>query len=146
MRHVSYSYKTTQANTQYVELENNDFEYIQVTVLQLTSYMAELSVSRNKSLKEILRWYKTANKHCPYSTLLKSNNSPQSFLAGIINNFQFGTQKDFTEKQILTLEYLINTTIDIIEYTKNEIHISLQKDTIPDKILFQNKIFEFHRE
>ena len=66
MEKINYNIKSTSANTDYLSLEANDMATIQITVLGLLTYMTELSISKDKDIRDFTKWFTTSDKryHC----------------------------------------------------------------------------------
>jgi len=101
--------------------------------------MNELSITRDSDLKEFVKWYVTSNKQLPFSTNFKKYNSPQSFIAGVLNNFLYNNQGNFTSTQIQHLEFIINTFTQL----SKEVHIQLQKLSDNQEVVFKEKLLDF---
>lgn len=141
MEKINYNIKSTSANTDYLSVEPHDMATIQVSVLGLLTYMTELSISKDKDIRDFTKWFTTPDKRYHYNSKLKRHNSPQSFLAGTINNLQFGNQKDFSLTQLQTIQDIINLSVDIIDAIADDKGISLQQNKLFTKIWIQENIW-----
>lgn len=141
MEKINYNIKSTQANTDYLSLEQQDMATIQITVLGLLTYMTELSISKDKDIRDFTKWFTTADKRYHYNNKLKRYNSPQSYLAGTLNNIQFGSQKDFSLTQLQTIQEIVNTCVDVIEAIDEEKSINLQSNRMFTKLWIQENIW-----
>ena len=141
MYKINYQIKSTTSGTDYLSIDQKDNDTLMTTILSVMTYMQELSISRNKDIKEFVAWFNKPNKRFLYNTKLERHNSPQSLLAGVINNIQFGTQHDFSLIQLEAVQDIVNTSIDIIEAIKDAHNISLQKKPLFTKIFIQPTFF-----
>ncbi len=141
MHKINYTTKSTQANTIYVQLEDEDKQVLIQSLLSILTWMNELSISTDKDVKDFTKWFITTNKKYPYNSKLKKNNSPQSIIAGMLNNLVFGNQRDFSLTQLDLVQEISNTAIDIIELIKEEKKISLQDNPAFKKIWCQENIW-----
>jgi hypothetical protein len=141
MHKIHYNVKNTSANTDYLTLEQDDMGIIQVSVLGLLTYMTELSISKDKDIRDFTKWFTTSDKRYHYNNKLKRYNSPQSYLAGTINNLQFGHQKDFSLTQLQTIMDIINLSVDIIDAITDDKNITLQQNKLFTKIFIQENIW-----
>jgi hypothetical protein len=141
MQKINYDIKYTSASTDYLSLDNNDMATVQITVLGLLTYMTELSISKDKDVRDFTNWFTTADKRYHYNSKLKRHNSPQSFLAGTLNNIQFGNQRDFSLLQLQTIQEIVNTCVDIIDAIMESKGINLQENKMFTKIWIQENIW-----
>lgn len=141
MYKINYNVKTTSASTDYLYLDTNDMGVVQVSILGLLTYMTELSISKDKEVRDFTKWFTATDKRYHYNSKLKRYNSPQSFLAGIINNIQFGNQKDFSLTQLQTIQDIVNTCVDVIEALDGAKGINLQNNRLFTKIWIQENIW-----
>jgi hypothetical protein len=141
MQKINYSIKHTTAHTDYLSLDKTDMATVQVTVLALLTYMTELSISRDKDVRDFIKWFTSPDKRYHYNSRLKRQNSPQSYLAGTINNIQFGNQKDFSLTQLQTIQDIVNTCVDIIDAIMDDKGVSLQSNRMFTKIWIQENIW-----
>lgn len=141
MLKINYNIKHTSANTDYLSLENEDMATVQITVLGILTYMTELSISKDKDVRDFTKWFTTSDKRYHYNNKLKKHNSPQSYLAGTLNNIQFGNQKDFSLTQLQTIQDIVNTCVDIIDAMSAAKDINLQQNRLFNKIWIQENIW-----
>lgn len=140
MRKIYYNIKSTSATTNYMELSKEDMDFLINQVIQMQSYMSELSICPDKEIRDIVKWYNTPNKSLPYHSKWKKNNSPSSFIAGTLNNVMWGTQSDISEVQAQHLQNILNMFVDITE-ALTELKIDLQKASKPETLLFAENIW-----
>jgi hypothetical protein len=141
MHKINYHIKHTSANTDYLSLENDDMAIVQITVLGLLTYMTELSIAKDKDIRDFTEWFTTPDKRYHYNSKLKKYNSPQSYLAGTINNIQFGNQKDFSLTQLQTIQDIVNTSVDIIDAIMGAKNINLQQNRMFTKLWIQQNLW-----
>ena len=141
MHKINYTVKHTTANTDYLSLDQYDMEVVQLTVLGLLTYMTELSISKDREIRDFTKWFTSSDKRYPYNKKMSKSNSPQSFLAGTLNNIQFGNQKDFSLLQLQTIQTIVNTCIDIIEAIEDDKDVSLQQNKMFTRLWVQENIW-----
>lgn len=141
MRKILYNVKKTRVNTDYLQIEEEDMAVLQYNILGILMYMNELTISRNKDVRDFIKWFNTTNKKYHYNNKLKRHNSPQTLLAGCMNNIQFGYQYNFTLLQLEVLQDVINTSIDIISAIETELEIKLQERSMFEKVFIQENLW-----
>jgi hypothetical protein len=137
MHKINYNIKNTSATTDYLSLDQFDMDMVQVTILGLLTYMTELSIAKDKDIRDFTKWFTTPDKRYLFNKKLGRNNSPQSFLAGTLNNLQFGNQQDFSLIQLQTIQNIVNTCVDIIDAIAESKGIALQMNIKFDKLWVQ---------
>ena len=98
-RNIRYINKHTSANTNYREVSEEDMAFIQQELIRWLAVMSELDMARD----EDSRWVRDHWWHKRTDTLPKGRegqNTPASFIGGLVNNMVFGTQRDLTDKQM----------------------------------------------
>ena len=135
---IRYKTKVTKSNNNYYQIDKQDIDWLLGKLIQVQSYMGELSITKDVELKEIVKWYTSPNKTLPYSTYFKKNNSPNSMVSGIINNLLYGTQQDISEIQAEHLQYIINTFTDL----SSEADIPLQQNCDTQPVVFAREMFQ----
>jgi hypothetical protein len=141
MRKILYNVKKTRVNTDYLEIEQEDMAVLQFNILGILMYMNELSISKNKDVRDFHKWFNTTNKKYHYNNKLKRHNSPQSLLSGCMNNIQFGYQYNFTLLQLEVLQDVINTSIDILLAIEEVLEVKLQERKMFEKIFVQENLW-----
>lgn len=131
----------TSATTTYLEITPEDTQFLISKCIQLQSYFGELSLSKDKEVKDVYKWYTTSSKQLPYSNQMKRYNSPQSFIAGTLNNLMFGTQRDISETQSQNLQTIINAYTQMAECISKDYKVTLQKQANVDTILFVENLW-----
>jgi hypothetical protein len=140
---IFYTTKMTNANTTYLNIDDKDMEYLLSKCIQIQSYFGEISLTKNKDIKDVYRWYTTSTKTLPYSNTMKRYNSPQSFISGTLNNLMFGKQNQISDTQSQHLQNLINLFYQLTQIINTDYDINLQKDCNTDSILFVENILKF---
>ena len=142
IKKIVYDVKNTQASTQYITLPVEDKEIVVTSIIGVMCYMQELSLSKNQDIKDFINWFSRPHKRFLYNTKLSRNNSPQSYLAGTMNNLQFGTQQDFSLAQLEIVQDILNTSIDIIDAISEAHNIDLQNNQLFTKIWIQENVWQ----
>ena len=142
MHKIMYNIKRTRVNTDYLDIDRKDQDILEITILGLVAYMNELNLSKNKDVRDFMTWFHKPSKRYHYNHHLKRNNSPQSILAGMLNNLHFGYQYNFTLPQLEMLQDIINTCIDIINEIEKLHDIKLQQCPQFTKIWIQENMWE----
>jgi hypothetical protein len=142
IRKIAYDVKNTSATTTYISLPPEDKEVLVTSIIGVMCYMQELALSKNQDIKDFANWFSKPHKRFLYNTKLSRNNSPQSYLAGTMNNLQFGTQQDFSLVQLEIIQDILNTSIDIIDAINEEHNIELQTNQLFTKVWVQENIWQ----
>jgi len=138
---IRYEVKVTVSNNTYYTIEKQDKDWLVAKLIQVQSYMNELSITKDDDLKAFVKWYTSPNKTLPISTMFKRHNSPNSFVAGTINNLLYGNQNDITDTQSEHLQFIINTFTDL----SSEANVKLQKNSDDQPVSFQPNIWEIQK-
>lgn len=123
---INYSHKVTKSNNTYIEMDRRDYNIFLQTIMSLNSYMQELCLSNDIHLKEVARWWRTPDKRFPYNKRMERKNSPETMIAGLINNMVFGKQDNLSLEQLPYYEEIVNTAVEIIEELRISRKIDLQ--------------------
>ena len=67
MHKINYNIKSTSANTDYLTLEQEDMATVQITVLGLLTYMTELSIAKDKDIRDFTKWFTSPDKRYHYT-------------------------------------------------------------------------------
>jgi hypothetical protein len=111
---IKYTPKQTLAKTQYVEISTDDFGYITQQLIQVAARILELDTTRDEDWRLIKdQYFHRRRKDLPKGKL--GENTPASFIGGLINNLVFGTQRDFTEHQINAIETIFGALNQIYD-------------------------------
>lgn len=137
IRLINYSPKITAAKTQYVTIDPIDMGWVQTELIHYLSLMGELDGHRNADIRQVQKiwWYKRT------ATLPKGNNgqnSPLTFVSGIINNISFGSQRDLSTVQMDAIEN-ISAVMSIFEDSIKDLNLTTVNGTA---IKFQQQIFQ----
>lgn len=143
IRKIFYNKKVTSANTTYLEIPDEDTQFLLSKCIQIQSYMGELSLIKDKEVKDVYKWYTTSTKTLPYSNSMKRYNSPQSFISGTLNNIMFGTQREITETQSEHLQNIINSYQQLSNCLSEDYKIRLQKEANTETVLFVENLLTF---
>lgn len=133
---INYTVKDTKSNNTYISINQKDKNTFILCVLSIMGYMQELSVSDDKDITDIIKWYRKSDKRYPYNKRLQKRNSPESMLAGVINNMMFGQQDDLSLEQLPHYEHIINLCVQLIYEVIRIKKITLQNDHALTKIVF----------
>jgi hypothetical protein len=142
IKKIVYNVKSTSANTTYLALPLEDKEILVTSIIGVMCYMQELALSKNQDIKDFANWFSKPHKRFLYNTKLGRNNSPQSYLAGTMNNLQFGTQQDFSLVQLEIIQDILNTSIDIIDAINEEHNLHLQSNQLFTKVWVQENLWQ----
>lgn len=112
---IGYNQKTTKSNNTYVTIDKHDHEVFIKNILAINSYMQELCLTNDPDVQALMIWWTGTDKKYPYSKKLKRYNSPQSMMAGLVNNIMFGNQRDLSIEQLPFYEDIINIIVEVIE-------------------------------
>ena len=113
-RTIRYVPKITSAKTEYREISKEDMEFLQSELIRWLAKMSELDMARDEDSKWVLNQY----WHKRTGSLPKGHdgqNTPASFVGGLVNNLVFGTQRDLTDKQmegIMNISHILGQTGD----------------------------------
>lgn len=133
-----YDPKITSANTQYNTIDVNDMAFLQMELIRYMSLMGELSKNRDRDVQNIInQWYSKRTATLPKSK--DGQNTPESFIAGLLNNLMFGNQNDLSQIQMDALENISANMSIIYDAVKA---LNLQPNTKPmEKIEFRQRLF-----
>jgi len=113
-RKIYYVPKNTGANTNYRELQEEDMAWLQSELIRWLAEVSETAMKRDEDSKYIVdQWWMKR------STLLPRNrtgqNTPYTFVGGMVKNLVFGTQRDLTDKQMEAIEVVSRVMAQIYE-------------------------------
>ena len=134
--------QTTNKN-QYIEIHPDDQTALMDLLLAIICYMDELSISKDKDIKEIQKWFNSSGHKYPKSKRLGAKNTRKSMLAGLINNIKFGNQYNISIEQLDFYSGIINNSIELITTLEAAKHIKLQYKFIMKPVIFAVNIFEW---
>ena len=133
---IKYMPKQTNARVQYIDLDRDDMEWLQTEMLRWLALMGELDGSHNDDVKQIMKywWYKKTQ------TLPKGKqgqNSPLTFVSGLVNNLVFGDTRDLTT---VYLDCIENISSNIVLFEEAIKDLNTLSSTESEKIKFVNSI------
>lgn len=141
MRTIEYTRKDTQAATDYCTLRSTDREWILQQLERMQCYMGELALIKHDGAQECSKWWTKHSKEYLYSTRMRKHNSPQSLVAGMLNNLRWGTQHDFSHAQLLQVEHILNMFSGIVPFVEQATGHYLQKNINVEEVLIREQIF-----
>jgi len=98
-RNIRYIPKVTQARTEYREISIEDMAFVQQELIRWLAAMSELDMSRDEDSKWVRdQWWHKRTETLPKGR--EGQNTPASFVGGLVNNLVFGDQRDLTDKQM----------------------------------------------
>ena len=103
MRVIKYVPCVTSANTEYRDISEEDMSWVREQMIRYLARMGEVDAQHEGDLYDINKEY----WHRRRKTLPRGRfgpNTPCSFISGLVNNLIFGTQRNFTDKQMAGLE------------------------------------------
>lgn len=112
---ITYNHKNTRSNNTYVNVNNHDHDVFMKNVLAINSYMQELSLTNDPDVQAFMKWWRGIDKKYPYSKKLGRHNSPESMMAGLVNNIMYGNQRDLSLEQLPFYEEITNIAVEVIE-------------------------------
>lgn len=114
IRIIKYIPKVTNAKTQYVDIDANDMLWLQSELIRYLTTMGELDGHRNNDIRQLLKhwWYKRTSM-LPKGT--NGQNSPLTFVSGILNNIMWGNQRNLSTIQMESLEYISSMICQFLE-------------------------------
>jgi hypothetical protein len=99
MKNIKYIPKITSARTEYRAVDAEDMSWIKTELLRWLAIMAELDMARDEDSKWVrAQWWHKRSKNLPRGR--EGENTPASFIGGLVNNLVFGDQRDLTDKQM----------------------------------------------
>ena len=138
---INYDTKLTNANTTYVTLADQDQQTLFESIMSLNNFIQEVTISGDKDIKSFIKWYVSSSKKYPYNYKVSKYNSPQTIIAGTLNNLMWGTQRDFSLTQLELIQDVNNILVDIVQVIIEEKQIVLQINTKYTKIWCQENMW-----
>lgn len=121
---IKYIPKHTSANTQYIEIDRDEMEWLKLELARYLSVFGELESSNNSDVQKILKsWWHKKDKKLPRGQ--NGINSPLTFVSGLYNNLTYNGQRDLSEKvlpaieQISTNAYMLEEALEELTRTPN---------------------------
>lgn len=125
---IGYTHKSTRSNNTYVDINKTDNDIFYRNILAINSYMQELALTNDPDIKDFIKWYRGTNKKYPYNKRLGRYNTPESMMAGLVNNVLYGNQRDLSLEQLPFYEEITNACAEVIEELKHAKKLDLQSD------------------
>lgn len=105
VRTIKYVPKITSAKTEYREIDAKDLADIHQQLIRWLAVIGELDMTHDEDLRAVReQWAHRRSKSLPRGR--EGENTPASFVAGIINNMIFGDQRDLSDRQMEGIEYI----------------------------------------
>lgn len=104
MIQIPYMIRTKLSTTTYTEIHEDDMENIKAILLKVAAVICEGSNSKTEDGKDAFARFITVTEKLPRGR--NNMNSIASYTGGLINNLVFGEQRDFTERQLIAIEYI----------------------------------------
>lgn len=133
---IEYTIKNTKSKNTYIQLNQRDENILLQTILSLNSYMQELCLSNDIDIVTVSDWWRKPNKKYPYNKRLNLRNTPETMIAGLINNMVFGKQENISLEQIQYLEEIINKSVSVIKQMEVCKNIQLQTNPAMTTLVF----------
>jgi hypothetical protein len=138
-KQITYDPKVTSARTQYNSINKDDMIWLQTELVKYLSLMGELSnVKDMEDVKYAVNHYwRKKTKTLPKGRY--GQNSPETFVSGLLNNLMFGNQNDLSDIQMDALTNISSCMNVIYESVKG---LNLQANTTQlEPIIFRQKLF-----
>lgn len=114
IRTVKFMPKITNARTQYCDIDSKDMALIQMEMIRYLSVMGEMSINRNEDIRSVLKtWWTKRTSSLPKGST--GQNSPLSFVSGLLNNIAFGTQYNLSTIQMTAIENISAIMVNFLE-------------------------------
>ena len=141
MRTIEYTRKDTQAATDYCAMDPHDRAWILEQLARMQSYMGELALVKHDGAQECVKWWTKHSKEYLYSSRMRKQNSPQSLVAGVLNNMRYGAQHDFSLAQLIQIEHILQMFTGIVPFVEQATGHYLQQRIDVDDILIKERHF-----
>ena len=140
-KQILYDPKITNANTQYNKIDSNDMAFVQQELIRYMALLGELSRYRDRDIQNIYhQWYSKRTGTLPKSK--DGQNTPESFISGLLNNLMFGNQNDLSQIQMDALEN-ISANMELVYDAVQQ--MNLQPNTKPiEKLEFRQRLFSIN--
>lgn len=137
-KQINYDPKTTNARTQYNKIDTADMAFVQGELVRYMALMSELKRHRNRDIQNIInQWYTKKTRTLPKSST--GENSPETFISGLLNNLMFGTQNDLSQVQMDALEN-ISANMELVYDAVKGLQLQPNNPDI-EKIEFRQRLF-----
>ncbi len=137
-KQINYNPKITSAKTQYNEISPEDMSFVQLELVRYMALMGELKKNRDREVQNVInQWYSKRTQTLPKGK--DGWNTPESFIAGLLNNLMFGNQNDLSQIQMDALENISANMSLIYDAVRD---LNLQVNTIDiEKLEFRQRLF-----
>ena len=125
---IGYNHKNTKSNNTYISINKQDNDTFYKNVLAINAYMQELALSNDPDIKAFIKWWRGSDKKYPYNKRLGKYNTPETMMAGLINNVLYGNQRDLSVEQLPFYEEITNICAEVIEELITVKKLDLQPD------------------
>lgn len=133
---INYYIKHTKSNNTYIQMDRRDENIFIQTIMSINSYMQELCLSTDIDLKQVNNYWRSSDKRFPYNKRLGKRNTPETMIAGLINNMVFGKQDNLSLEQLPYYEEIVNTCVELIETIEVAKQLRLQQAPHMTGIIF----------
>lgn len=100
---INYMPRHTVANTQYVEITDDDLIWLKAELMKWSARINEADAQRSEEWKTVRdQYFHKRRKDLPKGQF--GENTPASYIGGLILNTVYGTQRDLSTKQIQAIE------------------------------------------
>jgi hypothetical protein len=123
---INYQIKSTKSNNTYIDISVHDEGVFLKTLLSINSYMQELCLTTDPDISLARDWWRSGDKRFPYNKRLGKRNTPETMIAGLINNMIFGNQDNLSLEQLPFYEEIINSAVTVIEQIEDTKKFKLQ--------------------
>lgn len=114
IRTIRYMPKCTGAKTTYCEINSKDMAWIQMELIRYLAVCGEQSINRDTDVRAVLRgWWTKRVSSLPKGRT--GQNSPLSFVSGLLNNVAFGSQYDLSNIQMTAIENISAVMVQFLE-------------------------------
>lgn len=100
------------SSTSYTEIHHDDMQTVQAILIKISAIICESSAIKSEEGQEAFKEFIKKTEKLPRGR--HNLNSIASFTGGLINNIVFGEQRDFTERQLIAIEYITKEVNAII--------------------------------
>jgi hypothetical protein len=105
VHNIKYMPKITTARTEYREIDEKDLKDIQQQLIRWLAVIAELDMTHDEDLRAVREQF-LHRRTASLPAGREGQNTPASFIGGIVNNMLFGSQRDLSARQMEGIEYV----------------------------------------
>ena len=113
-RRIQYIPKITAARTNYREISEEDMAWLQQELIRWLALLAECDQYRDPEVKFVRdQWWHKRTGTLPKGR--EGQNTPCSFVGGLVNNLIFGEQHDLSDRQmdaLTNISHIIGSAFD----------------------------------